>query len=379
MHFETDAVRFGYNRTNFNEHSEAIFSTSSFVFNSAQEARDAFAGEIDANIYSRFTNPTIDAFASRLAKLEGAETGVATASGMAAIFVSIMAKLRSGDHLVASKSMFGTTIVLLNNFIKNYGIAVDFVELADLNAWQKAVKPNTKMFLLESPSNPKGEVVDLLELSKISKQHNILLAVDNVLMTPYLQQPIKFGADIVIHSATKYIDGQGRTLAGAIVGSTKVMEDIKAFMRSVGATISPFNAWLCLKGLETLAIRIEKHCENALKLAKYLETKNVGVNYLGLESHPHHRVAKQQQSGFGAILTLDVGSQERAFELINNTGFFSITANLGDTKTTITHPATTTHGRISQEERDKSGITDGLIRISVGLEHIDDIKNALKL
>jgi O-succinylhomoserine sulfhydrylase len=380
MEFSTKAIRTGYTQTQQKEHSEAIFPTSSFTFDSAEEAARTFAKEQNGNVYARFTNPTVDAFSSRLATLENAEFGIATSSGMAAIFATIMSLLKSGDHLVASKSMFGTTIVLLNNFVKNYGIEVDFVDLDNLESWQNSIKNNTKMFLIESPSNPLGEVVDLKKLSIISKKHNVLLAVDNVLMTPYLQKPLDFGADIIIHSATKYIDGQGRSLAGAVLTNNEIGEKIALFIRSTGPSLSPFNAWSCLKGLETLSVRMDRHCENGLKLAQYLEGQTwvKKVYYLGLESHKHHALAKSQQNGFGGIISFDVGSREKAFEVINNTKFFSITANLGDTKTTITHPATTTHGRLTEEERLSAGITDGLIRISVGLEDIKDIIGNLK-
>lgn len=374
MKFNTTAIRVGYTQTQQKEHSEAIFPTSSFTFDSAEDAAKTFAKEQEGNVYARFTNPTVDAFATRLAALECGECGLTTSSGMAAIFATIMSLLKSGDHLVASKSMFGTTIVLLNNFVKNYGIEVSFVELDDLNSWQNAIQHNTKMFLLETPSNPLGEVVDLQQLSKVSKAHNILLAVDNAVMTPYLQQPLKLGADIVIHSATKYIDGQGRGLAGAIITNSEIGEQVASFIRSTGPSLSPFNAWSCLKGLETLSLRMDKHCSNALKLAEFLQEQTwvKQVHYLGLSSHKHHEIAKLQQKNFGALISFDVGSKAKAFKVINNTKFFSITANLGDAKTTITHPATTTHGRLSDIERKEAGITDGLIRISVGLEDISD-------
>jgi O-succinylhomoserine sulfhydrylase len=380
MEFSTQAIRLGYTQTEQKEHSEAIFPTSSFTFDSAEDAARTFAKEQEGNVYARFTNPTVDSFAKRLAILEHGECGIATSSGMAAIFATIMALLKNGDHLVASKSMFGTTIVLLNNFVKNYGIEVSFVDLENLTAWEDAIQNNTKMFLLETPSNPLGEVIDLQALSTITKRHDILLAVDNAVLTPYLQQPLTLGADIVIHSATKYIDGQGRGLAGAIITNTQIGEQIASFVRSTGPSLSPFNAWSCLKGLETLSLRMEKHCSNALALAQYLEQQPwvTRVYYLGLPSHKHHTIAKQQQNGFGALVSFDVGSKEQAFKVINNTKIFSITANLGDAKTTITHPATTTHGRLSDMERKESGITDGLIRVSVGLEDINDIITNLK-
>ncbi len=373
MSFETDAIRFGYERSNFNEHTEAIFTTSSFVFDSAEEAMQSFAGETENNIYSRFTNPTIDAFARKLARLEHGDSAVVTTTGMAANFAAIMALLQRGDHLVASRSMFGTTVVLLNNFIVRYGIEITWVNLSDVSQWQDAVQSNTKMFLLETPSNPLAELVDIKALSDIAHQHDIWLAVDNCMLTPYLQTPLDLGADIVIHSATKYIDGQGRTLMGAVVAKSEVMEPIASFMRSTGLVASPFNAWIGLKGLETLAIRMDAHCHNAELFAQHFDNLGVPVQYLGLSSHPFHALATTQQRGYGGVLTIDLGSRERAFAVINATKLFSITANFGDAKSTITHPATTTHGRLSPEEQVASGITQGMIRLSIGLEHVDDI------
>jgi O-succinylhomoserine sulfhydrylase len=300
---------------------------------------------------------------------------------MSAIFATLMALLKSGDHVVASRSMFGTTIVLLNDIISKFNIRVTFVDLADISAWEQAIQSNTKIFLLETPSNPLGEVVDIRALSAISKKNSVVLAVDNVIMTPALQQPLALGADLVIHSATKYIDGQGRCLAGAIAGSNELLEDIGGFIRTTGPTLSAFNAWILIKGLETLSLRMRAHCDNASKLANWLVGQEFveKVHYLGLESHPNHEVAKSQQSGFGGIVSFEVkGGREGAFRLINNTKMLSITANLGDTKSTITHPETTTHGRLSDEERAQSGITDGLIRISAGLEDIGDIIADLK-
>ncbi len=368
--FETIAIREGHRKTSEQEHSPAIFLTSSFTFDSAEQAAKRFAKEEPGNIYTRFTNPTVDAFQNRLAALEGAEACLATSSGMSAIFATLMALLKSGDHMVASRSMFGTTIVLLSDIISKFNIGVTFVDLIDVDAWEKSVQSNTKVFLLETPSNP-----------AISKKNNIVLAVDNVIMTPALQQPLALGADLVIHSATKYIDGQGRCLAGAIAGSDELLEGIGSFIRTTGPTLSAFNAWILIKGLETLSLRMRMHCENASKLANWLVEQEFveKVHYLGLESHPNHEVAKSQQSGFGGIVSFEVkGGKEGAFRLINNTKMLSITANLGDTKSTITHPATTTHGRLSDEERAQSGINDGLIRISAGLEDIGDITSDLK-
>jgi len=379
--FETIAIREGHRKTEEQEHSPAIFLTSSFAFDSAEQAAKRFAKEEPGNIYTRFTNPTVDAFQKRLAALEGAEGCLATSSGMSAIFATLMALLKSGDHVVASRSMFGTTIVLLNDIISKFNIRVTFVDLADISAWEQAIQSNTKIFLLETPSNPLGEVVDIRALSAISKKNSVVLAVDNVIMTPALQQPLALGADLVIHSATKYIDGQGRCLAGAIAGSNELLADIGGFIRTTGPTLSAFNAWILIKGLETLSLRMRAHCDNASKLANWLVGQEFveKVHYLGLESHPNHEVAKSQQSGFGGIVSFEVkGGREGAFRLINNTKMLSITANLGDTKSTITHPETTTHGRLSDEERAQSGITDGLIRISAGLEDIGDIIADLK-
>ncbi len=374
--FETKAIREGYKTSQEQEHSAAIFLTSSFIFDSAEQAAQRFAKEEQGNVYSRFTNPTVETFQDKLASLEGAESCLATASGMSAIFATIMALSKAGDHIVASRGMFGTTTVLLNTIVNKFGIEVTFVDLPDLVTWQDSIQSNTKLFILETPSNPLGEVVDLRALSAISKKHNIILAVDNCLMTPALQTPLVLGADIVIHSATKYIDGQGRCLAGAIAGSSELLEEISSFIRTTGPTLSAFNAWIVLKGLETLPLRMRAHCDNARQLANWLNDQPFveKVHYLGLESHPHHQIAKEQQCDFGGIVSFEVsGGKKGAFRLINNTKMISITANLGDTKSTITHPASTTHARLSEDERRQSNISDSLIRISVGLEDISDI------
>jgi len=374
--FKTKSVREGHKPTNEQEHSASIFLTSSFRFDSAEEAADRFENNGSGNMYSRFTNPTVDVFQNKLAALEGAEKCQATASGMSAIFATIMTILEPGEHMVASRCMFGTTIVLLNNIIEKFGIKVTFVDLPDLEAWASSVQKKTKLFLLETPSNPLGEVVDIEKLSSISKKHNIVLAVDNCIMSPALQKPLSLGADLVIHSATKYIDGQGRCLAGAVAGKGSIIDDIGSFTRSTGPTLSAFNAWIVLKGLETLDLRMRAHCESAMKLANWLESQAFvdKVHYVGLNNHPHHKVASKQQSGFGGIVSFEVkGGRKEAFRLINNTKMISITANLGDTKTTITHPSTTTHVRLTDEEKRQSHITDNLIRISVGLENVEDI------
>lgn len=376
LNFDTKAIREGYRTTAEQEHSEAIFLTSSFVFDSAEQAAKRFSKEEPGNIYARFTNPTVDAFEKKLAALEGAQACVATSSGMAAIFATLMALLKTGDHIVASRNMFGTSIVLLNTIIAKFGLGVSFVDLSDLNAWEDSINDNTKLFLLETPSNPLGQVVDLIALSKITKANDILLAVDNAILTPALQKPLELGADIVIHSATKYIDGQGRCLAGAVLGNEDIIEQVHGFVRTTGPSLSAFNAWVVLKGLDTLRLRMNAHCDNALTLATWLEKQPAveKVHYLGLESHPHHQLAKNQQAGFGGIVSFEIkGGQQAAFNIINATEIFSITANLGDTKSTITHPATTTHGRLTDEEKLSANISEGLIRISVGLEDVNDL------
>ena len=379
--FETKAIREGYKASQEQEHSAAIFLTSSFTFDSAEQAAQRFAKKEQGNVYSRFTNPTVEAFQDKLASLEDAESCLATASGMSAIFATIMTLSKPGDHIVASRGMFGTTTVLLNTIVNKFDIEVTFVDLPDLVTWQDSIQSNTKLFLLETPSNPLGEVVDLRALSAISKKHNIILAVDNCVMTPALQKPLSLGADIVIHSATKYIDGQGRCLAGAILGNSELLEEISSFIRTTGPTLSAFNAWIVLKGLETLSLRMRAHCENARQLANWLNNQSFveKVYYLGLESHPHHQIAKEQQNDFGGIVSFEVsGGKKGAFRLINNTKMISITANLGDTKSTITHPASTTHARLTEDERRQSNISDNLIRVSVGLEDISDIIADLK-
>lgn len=377
----TLAVRAGQVRTHENEHSEPIFPTSSFVFGSAAEAAARFAGTEPGNIYSRFTNPTVRVFEQRLAAMEGAESCVATASGMAAILATCMGLLKAGDHIVSSRSIFGTTTVLFTNYMAKFGVQTSFVDLVDLAAWKAAIQPNTKLLFLETPSNPLTEIADIAALAKLAHQHDCLLAVDNCFCTPVLQRPIDLGADIVIHSATKYLDGQGRCMGGAVLGKKdKVGTDVYGFLRTCGPTMSAFNAWVFLKGLETLHLRMKAHCDNALQLARWLEQQPTvaKVYYPGLESHPQHKLAQQQQSGFGGILSFELkGGKDAGWKLVDATRMVSITANLGDTKTTITHPATTTHGRLTPEQRADAGIADGLIRISVGIEAIDDIKKDL--
>ena len=377
---ETLAVRAGAVQSQFGENSEALFLTSSFTFESAAQAAARFIGEEPGNIYSRFTNPTVTMFEERLAALEGAEQCVATASGMSAILACVMGLLKSGDHIVASRSIFGATINLFNNVIKKFGVETTYVSATDVSEWQAAVRPNTKLFFLETPSNPLTEISDIAAIAAVAKGCGALLAVDNCFCTPILQRPFELGADIVIHSATKYIDGQGRVLGGAVLGSKKNMEGVYGFLRTAGPTMSAFNAWIFLKGLETLKIRMDAHSANSLELARWLEAQpNVArVFYPGLPSHPQHKLAMRQQKTGGGIVSFEVkGGKEAAWRVIDNTRMVSITANLGDTKTTITHPASTTHGRIAPEARAAAGITDGLIRIAVGLEAVVDIRNDL--
>ncbi len=380
--FATRAVRAGQIRTQEAEHAEPIFPTSSYVFESAEHAAARFSGDEPGNIYSRFTNPTVRTFEQRLATLEGGESAVATSSGMSAILSTFMALLSAGDHIVSSRSVFGTTRVLFDKYLAKFGIETDYVDLTDLEDWQRAIKPNTKALFLETPSNPMNEIADLGALSALAKANDCLLIVDNCFCTPALQTPLDFGADIVVHSATKYIDGQGRCVGGAVVGGAKLVgEDVYGFLRTAGPTMSPFNAWTFLKGLETLDLRMKAHSASALTLATWLEQQPqvTKVFYAGLPSHPQHELAKKQQSAFSGIIAYEVkGGKEGAWKLVNATEWLSITANLGDTKTTITHPATTTHGRLTQEARDEAGISDGLLRISVGLENVEDIQADLQ-
>ena len=379
--FETLAVRSGHVRTAEGEHSEAIFPTSSFVFGSAAEAAARFGGTQPGNIYARFTNPTVRYFQERLAALEGAESCVATSSGMSAILAVMLGLLKAGDHVVCSRSVFGTTTLLLQNIIGKFGVTFSFVELTDMAAWEAALQPNTRLLFVETPANPLTEIVDIRELADLAHRHASLLVVDNCFCTPALQRPLELGADIVVHSATKYLDGQGRALGGAVLGDKeRVGKDVYGILRNGGITMSPFNAWIFLKGLETLSLRMKAHCDNAMQLAQWLTTHpNIAaVHYPGLASHPQHELAQRQQSGFGGIVSFVVnGGQEAAWKVIDATQMLSITANLGDAKSTITHPATTTHGRLTPEQKATAGIADGLIRVSVGLEHIRDIQRDL--
>ena len=376
LHPETLAVRAGTLRSEFGEHSDALHLTSSFVVGSAEEAQLKFTGQIPGYIYSRFTNPTVAAFEQRLAALELGERAVATASGMSAILSLCMAHLKSGDHIVASSGLFGATIQLFNTYLSKFGVTVSYAAQTDLSAWENAVLPSTKLFFLETPNNPLTEVADIAAIAEIAHRHGALLAVDNCFCSPALQQPLKHGADIVVHSATKFIDGQGRVLGGAVVGSHAVIEPIYLFLRTAGPTLSAFNAWVLLKGLETLGLRMKAHCENALKLAQWLEQQPqvTRVYYPGLKSHPQYELAQRQQTGAGGVLSFELaGGKTAAWALIDQVQLMSRTANLGDTRTTITHPATTSHGRLTPEARALAGITDGMVRISVGLEYVGDL------
>ncbi len=378
----TLAIRAGHARTHEGEHAEPIFPTSSFVFKSAAEAAARFAEGATGNIYSRFTNPTVRCFEERLAAMEGGAACVATASGMGAILSLCMALLKAGDHVVCSDSVFGSIITLFNRYMTKFGVEVSYVPPQSLDAWRAAVKPNTKLFFLETPSNPLSVIGDIRGIAKIAHDHGVVFAVDNCFCTPALQQPLALGADVVIHSATKYLDGQGRMVGGAVVGSKELVgKEVFGFMRTAGPSMSPFNAWVFLKGLETLELRMRAHSIAALELAGWLEQQPQvqRVSYAGLTSHPQHQLAALQQSAFGGIIAFEVrGGRDAAWRFVDATRMVSITANLGDVKTTLTHPATTTHGRITPAERERAGITEGLLRISVGLEDMLDLKADLQ-
>lgn len=372
----TKAVRIGQLSGFEQEHNDAIYATSSFVYASAQEAAARFGGELDGNVYSRFTNPTVATFEKRMAALEGAERGVAASSGMAALTSIFLGHLQQGDHIVSSRSIFGSIIGLLDNVLAKFGISTTYVEPTDLNAWQQAIQPNTRMLFAESPSNPLAEIADIGSLSSLANKHSALLVIDNCFCSPALQNPLALGADIVMHSATKYIDGQGRCVGGIALGSEELMEPVFAFLRTAGTTMSPFNAWIFINGLETLQLRMQAHCAAALKVAQWLQAqpKIEQVFYAGLPSHPQHELAKRQQHGFGGVLSFTVkGDREAAWRLVNHTQLMSITGNFGDAKPTITHPATTTHGKMTPEARAQVGISDNLLRVSVGLEAVEDI------
>ncbi|UYG06190.1 O-succinylhomoserine sulfhydrylase [Halomonas sp. M4R1S46] len=374
---DTRAIRTGHQRTGEQEHGEPIFPTSSFVYESAAEAARKFGGQEPGNIYSRFTNPTVRTFEQRLAALEGGERCVATSSGMSAILASALALLQAGDEIVASRSLFGSTVSLFDKYLSKLGITIRYVELSNLEAWEAAVTPATRLLFAETPSNPLSEVVDIAALAEIARRHGAWLAIDNCFLTPALQQPLALGADLVIHSATKYLDGQGRAVGGAVVGPDKLLEEVYGVVRTCGPCLSPFNAWIFTKGLETLGLRMKAHCANARQLAEWLEVHPAveRVHYSGLASHPQHPLAARQQRDFGAVLGVEVkGGREGAWSVIDATRLLSITGNLGDVKSTITHPGTTTHGRLSDDQKAAAGIREGLIRVAVGLEDLADLQ-----
>jgi O-succinylhomoserine sulfhydrylase len=380
-HLDTLAVRAGIERTAQGEHAEPIFATSSYVFDNSAQAAARFSGDEPGNVYSRYTNPTVRTFEQRIAALEGAEAAVATASGMAAILSTCMALLKSGDHVVCSRDVFGTTTNLFGKFLAKFGVTVSFVPVRDQEAWGGAIRPDTAMLFTETPSNPLCEVADLAAMAALARDNDCLLVVDNCFCTPALQTPLALGADIVVHSATKYLDGQGRCVGGAVVGAASHMEEVLTFLRTCGPTMSAFNAWVFLKGLETLRLRMEAHSRSALALASWLceQPAVEKVHYAGLEDHPGHALARAQQRAFGGVLSFQVrGGREEAWKCIDATRIMSLTANLGDAKTTIVHPATTTHGRLTEQERAAAGIADNLVRVAVGLEHVDDLKADLQ-
>ena len=374
--FSTLAIRAGVDPSHHREHSDAIYTTSSFTFDTAEQADEVFSGEEAGNVYSRYTNPSVRVFEERLAALEGGEDAVATASGMSAILALCLSVMRSGDHVVCSRDVFGSSLGLFANTLSRLDIQCSFVALRDLDAWEQAIQPNTRLLFCETPSNPLSEIANLSALSALAKAAGAVFAVDNCFCTPALQKPLAFGADVVIHSATKYLDGQGRVLGGALVGHKDLMEEARSFVRVCGPSMSPFNAWVFTKGLETLELRMRAHCENAQALATWLRDQRpvTKIFYSGMADHSDHALASKQQSGFGGVLAFELaGGQDQAFRFINGTELMSLTANLGDVKTTITHPATTTHCRLSPEQKQSSGISTSLIRIAVGLEHIDDL------
>ncbi len=378
MKFETKAIRTQTERSQHQEHSSPIFPTSSFVFKDVEEMQNVFAGEKEGNIYSRFSNPTVREFEDKIAILEGVERAMATATGMAAVFASFLAFLKQGDHVIASRAVFGSSFQILSQTLPEYGIECTYVDPLDLDSWDAAVQKNTKMLFLETPSNPGLVIIDLEKAGAFSKKHNLLFNVDNCFATPYLQNPAAFGADIITHSATKFIDGQGRVLGGVVAGKKEIVDKVLLFIRRTGGSLSPFNAWILSKSLETLAVRMDRHCDNAQNLANYLEKhpKVLKVNYPFLSSHLQYEIAKKQMRKGGGIVTFEIeGGLDRGIQFLDNLEMLSLTANLGDSRSIASHPASTTHLRVPPEERKKVGITDGLIRISVGLEHIDDIIN----
>ena len=380
-HFETNAIRKQVKRTDQKEHSVPIFATSSFIFDSAEHAQAVFADQQEGNVYSRYSNPNNDEFIEKLCLLEGTEDGVSTASGMAAVFLSFLSFLRAGDHVISSRSIFGSSHQILTQVLPRFGISHSYVDANDPESWEEAVMPHTKMLFIETPSNPGLDIIDLEQAGKFAQKHDLYYVVDNCFATPYLQNPVKYGADIVLHSATKFIDGQGRTIGGAVLGYNRFLKDVRSMAKQTGPCMSPFNGWILSKSLETLAVRMDKHCENAHALAEFFQKHSEieWVKYPFLKSHENHELALKQMKYGGALVTFQLnGGKERAMKFLNNIKMLSLTSNLGDTRTTITNPATTTHSKLTPEEREEVGITDGLIRISVGLEHIEDIISAVE-
>ncbi|MFP4090921.1 MAG: trans-sulfuration enzyme family protein [Cyclobacteriaceae bacterium] len=376
-HFETKAIRIQTERSAQREHSVPIYATSSFIFEDAEQARAMFANEIEGNIYSRYSNPNNDEFVEKLCVLEGAEAGIATASGMAAMFISIASFLKSGDHILASRSLFGSTHQILTQLLPRWGITHTYVDIHQPAQWEAQIQPNTRMIFVETPSNPGLDLIDLAWLGKLAEKHKLILNVDNCFATPYLQNPISYGAHIVTHSATKFIDGQGRALGGAVLGSHELIKEVMFMARHTGPAMSPFHGWLLSRSLETLAVRMERHCQSALTLAHWLEEQPevISVKYPFLKSHPQHELATRQMRLGGGLLTFELkGGLERGSRFLDALKMLSLTANLGDTRTIVTHPASTTHSKLTEEERQVVGITPGLIRVSVGLEHPEDIK-----
>lgn len=375
-HFETDAIRTQTERSRHHEHSAPVYLTSSFIFDSAEHGRALFANEMEGNVYSRYNNPNADEFIQKICLMEGARDGIATASGMSAVFVSLAGLLHSGDHIVVGRSVFGSTHQILTELLPRWNIRHTYVDITRPDSWEQAIRPGTRMFFLETPSNPGLDILDLEFAASLSRKHDLLLNVDNCFATPYLQQPGRYGADLIVHSATKFIDGQGRTLGGVVVGSEELIEKLRFFARHSGPAMSPFNAWVLSKSLETLAVRMDRHCQNALELARFLEQHNkvAWTKYPHLTSHPQYELAKKQMKLGGGVLVFHLsGGFSSARNFIDNLEMLSITTNLGDTRTIVTHPASTTHSKLTEEERLSVGITPGLVRISAGLEHIDDI------
>jgi O-succinylhomoserine sulfhydrylase len=374
--FETDAIRAQTERTQYREHSVPLYLTSSFVFEDAEQARALFADEIPGNIYTRFSNPNNTEFIQKLCLLEGAEDGIATASGMAAMYISMASLLKAGDHILASRSVFGSTHQILNMIFPKFNISHTYADVSDPSSWEGKIQPNTKMIFVETPSNPALDIIDLEWLGKLANKHNLILNVDNCFATPYLQNPMKWGAHLVTHSATKFIDGQGRVIGGAVVGKRELIKEVRFFARHTGPSMSPFNAWVLSKSLETLAVRMDRHCNNALQLARHLQSHDevLVVKYPFLESHPQHELAKKQMRFGGGVVTFEVkGGIERGRKFLNSLKMLSHSANLGDTRSIATHPASTTHSKLTDQERAAVGITPGLIRVSVGLENVQDI------